>query len=182
MIDLESIKKTHYISLFVLIVIAGSLILLVQKTNEIRSATFETLHKTATSPVFVDYSNKPSATIGSTRVFLEVAQTSGQIQKGLSGRPSLGLQNGMLFVFPKPAIYKFWMPNMHFPLDMIWIHNGKVVDISENVPVAFDTANPIFYRPKVPAQYVIEVNAGFSSRHGITVGDVVVFKNISRKQ
>ena len=71
---------------------------------------------------------------------------------------------------------------MHFPLDMIWIHNGKVVDISENVPVAFDTANPIFYRPKVPAQYVIEVNAGFSSRHGITEGDVVVFKNISQKQ
>ena len=84
----------------------------------------------------------------------------------------------MLFVFQMPAIYRFWMPDMHFPLDMIWINNGKVVDISANVTTTFDAANPTFYTPKSPAKDVLEVNAGYSAAHGIEPGDSVTFENI----
>ena len=71
------------------------------------------------------------------------------------------------------------MPDMHFPIDMIWISSGKkVVGVSANVSNEFDPANPKFYKPPSPAQYVLEVNAGFASRLGIETGDRVTFTNI----
>lgn len=181
MIHIQPRQKTHYVSLCILVAIAGGLFLITQKINQIESDTSLLVLKTASMPIPKNFSNKPQAVIGNTRIFLEVAQTSAEIQKGLSGRSSLDQQNGMLFMFPKPALYRFWMPNMHFPLDMIWIRDGKVVDISANVSEVFDKEHPAFYTPKVPARYVLEVNAGFSSRHGIRIGDAVIFKNISKK-
>ncbi len=127
-------------------------------------------------------SNAPEVIIGYTHIFVELATNTVAVQKGLSGRTSLGDNNGMLFIFSKADIYHFWMPDMHFPLDMIWINNGKIVDISANVTNIFDPSAPVFYKPKVPAQYVLEVNANFSTNHGIHIGDAVQFKNIPIKK
>lgn len=115
----------------------------------------------------------PTVQIAATKIPVELATTGVAQQKGLSGRNSLDADSGMLFIFARPDTYRFWMPDMHFPLDMIWIQNGKVVDITENVSNQFDPANPRFYTPSSPAQYVLEVNAGFAKRHGIRVGDTV---------
>jgi uncharacterized membrane protein (UPF0127 family) len=84
----------------------------------------------------------------------------------------------MLFVFPKASIYSFWMPDMNFPIDILWINNGRVVDTDENMTNIFDPANPRYYSPSSPAQFVLEINAGFIRRNNIRIGDPVIFNNI----
>jgi uncharacterized membrane protein (UPF0127 family) len=125
-----------------------------------------------------NHASKPLVRINSVEIPVEVVRDEASRQKGLSGRPSLDAKSGMLFIFDKPAIYTFWMPGMNFPIDIIWINNGKVIDISANVPNNFDPNNPYFYAPSQPAQYVLEVNAGFSEKKNINIGDPVSLINI----
>jgi uncharacterized membrane protein (UPF0127 family) len=137
--------------------------------------------------------NLPTVTLNGALVQVELAVTSDAVKKGLSGRPSLAMDRGMLFVFPKPSLYRFWMLNMLFPIDIIWINENKVVSVNANVHPTFDAGiplrrsffgwllrrrRPIFYFPERPAQYVLEVNAGFAARHDIVPDNAVVFTNI----
>lgn len=117
----------------------------------------------------------PSVKVGNTRVFVELATSGAALQQGLSGRNSLAQDKGMLFVFQKPDIYRFWMPDMRFPIDIIWMNENKVIDIDENVSNEFNPDNPVFFTPSSPAQYALEVNAGFTRSHNINIGDAVVF-------
>lgn len=119
-----------------------------------------------------------SVTIGQTIIPVELATSTAALQKGLSGRISLDSQSGMLFIFAKPDKYRFWMPDMLFPLDIIWINDGKVVDISENVSNKFDPTDPNFYTPSQPVQYVLEVNAGFAASKRIQIGDTTILNGI----
>lgn len=120
----------------------------------------------------------PRVTLGETIVPVEVVSTSAAIKKGLSGRSSLNANSGMLFIFSKASRYQFWMPDMHFPIDIIWIEGGKVADISADVPTDFDPKNPVFFKPKVPVRYVLEVNAGFAEAHNIIIGTPVIFAEV----
>ncbi len=122
--------------------------------------------------------NKPYVKINSVEIPVEVAAGMMSRARGLSGRQSLDEKSGMLFVFSKPAIHSFWMPDMHFPIDIIWINDGKIVDISANVSNDFSLLNPRTYKPSQPAQYVLEVNAGFAEKENIKIGDEVSFFNI----
>jgi uncharacterized membrane protein (UPF0127 family) len=65
---------------------------------------------------------------------IELARTPEEQQKGLSNRASLPEDHGMLFLFDKPAPYGFWMKEMRFPLDIIFIKNKTVVTVDENLP------------------------------------------------
>ncbi len=114
--------------------------------------------------------------IGNLKIPVEIADSSQEWQRGLSGRKFLDWNRGMLFVFPSPGYYGFWMPNMHFPIDIIWIDSKKrIVDISENI---LPESYPQKFYPKLPSQYVLEVNAGFVRSNKIGVGDLVLFENI----
>ena len=93
--------------------------------------------------------------------------------KGLSGRGSLAPGAGMLFIFNTPSRYTFWMRDMKFPLDMIWINDGKVVDITKNAP-PLKLINFKVYSPVEPANMVLEVNAGQADQYGIKSGDQVL--------
>ncbi len=121
---------------------------------------------------------RPLVKINGVEIPVEIATSSADVQRGLSGRLSLDMKSGILFIFERASIYRFWMPDMHFPIDIIWINNGKVVDISKNVSNEFDAKNPRFYMPSRPAMYVLEVNAGFSDRENISIGDLVTLENI----
>src|SRR6266567_4005667 len=66
---------------------------------------------------------------------VEVATTSAQQQQGLSGRVSLPQNQGMLFIFTTAQRYPFWMKDMKFPLDMLFIHKNKLVTIFQNIPI-----------------------------------------------
>lgn len=124
--------------------------------------------------------NTPQATkkvkVGETIINVEVADTAELRAKGLGGRASMDSQSGMLFVFPETKKYQFWMKGLSFPLDFIWITNGRVTDILKNIPMPSagqsDQNLPV-YEPVVPVNQMVEVNAGFVDAHNIKVGDIV---------
>ncbi|MBI2096727.1 MAG: DUF192 domain-containing protein, partial [Candidatus Sungbacteria bacterium] len=96
----------------------------------------------------------------------------------LSGRDSLAYNHGMIFIFLQPGLYRFWMPDMHFPIDIIWIAGERVVGITGDISPEFDPDHPVFYTPPVPAQYALEVNAGFAAANNIKAGDKTIFNGI----
>jgi len=112
-----------------------------------------------------------TVTIGSKDFHVEIADTSAKRERGLSGRNSIG-SDGMLFVFDIPAIYRFYMPDMHFPLDIIWINNGAVVEVHQDVqpPKPGQDPKETTVTPTSAAQYVLEVPAGFINQYTIEVG------------
>ena len=104
-------------------------------------------------------------------VAADVASTPSQLSRGLSGRDSLSADRGMLFILGQDSTAAFWMKDMKFPIDIIWIHDDTVVDIDADVPVASGT--PPLYTPVSPVNYVVEVNAGFAETHHIAIGSSV---------
>lgn len=104
---------------------------------------------------------------------VDLATTPEAKTQGLSGRASLEDDKGMLFVFDRPAKYSFWMKDMHFPLDIIWIgEDMHVIYIKKN---ALPELYPETYGPNDNAKYVLEVNSGFSQKNNLKVGDSVEF-------
>lgn len=119
---------------------------------------------------------KSTAFLRDIPLLIELSQATKQWEKGLSGRTDLGELDGMLFVFPQYHIPIFWMKDMQFPIDMIWISGGKVVDISSSVPVETSDKLPT-YSPKIPVNMVLETRAGWAAENNITVGDQLVVSN-----
>ncbi|MBI4135890.1 DUF192 domain-containing protein [Candidatus Uhrbacteria bacterium] len=114
-----------------------------------------------------------SVRIGNTKILVDVAVTPEARAQGLSGRAELGENEGMLFPMGESQVYAFWMKDMRFPLDIIWIRDGRVADISENIPPPKSGEFPVSVRPREPINYVLEVNAGFVEKKGINIGDPV---------
>lgn len=114
-----------------------------------------------------------SMRVGDTTVQAEVARTAEQQHLGLGERDSLPADHGMLFVFPNPDRYQFWMKGMRFPLDFLWIgDDGTVREVTASAPAQPGVADdklPL-YRPQDAVRYVLEVNAGFAADHGVGAG------------
>lgn len=111
--------------------------------------------------------------IGGTDVRVVVADTPATRVQGLSGTDFLAEGEGMLFMFPEEAQYGFWMKDMNFSIDIIWLsREWVVVDMAENVsPESYPTS----FSPSKPALYVLEVPAGFAKSHNIAVGAEAAF-------
>ena len=93
--------------------------------------------------------------------------------KGLGGRQSICADCGMLFVFDKPDTHAFWMKDMQFALDLLWLRGGRVVFLEKNVPSSFGQT----MIPSEKADRVLELNAGTVDKLGIVLGDSVSIKN-----
>jgi uncharacterized membrane protein (UPF0127 family) len=120
--------------------------------------------------------NQKEISVGSAVFKADVADTDMSRMLGLSGRKNLGEDEGMLFIFPIPGVYTFWMKGMNFPLDFVWISNGSVIQVMENVPKPTSTLDFATYSPVAPVDRVLEINAGAVARTGIQVGDSVQVK------
>ncbi len=107
---------------------------------------------------------------GTATVRVMVARTADQLERGLSGTKELPEGEGMLFLFGTPGIHKFWMKDMNYPLDILWMADGTLVDISTDVPVPVPGETLPLYAPKVPIDAVLEVPAGFAAAHGLKLG------------
>lgn len=109
---------------------------------------------------------------------VDVVTSQKDQEKGLSGRNNLASDHGMLFVFNPPTRVSFWMKDMHFPLDLIFITNGKIVNIFQNVPFPKpntpDTSLPV-YTPDSAIDHVLEINAGSAKKYNIKIDDSVSY-------
>lgn len=110
--------------------------------------------------------------IGNINIQVDIADTPTLREQGLSGRQALSDDQGMYFMFDHSDFYQFWMKEMNFPIDIIWIgEHMSVVDITKSaLPLSF----PQTFVSSVPASYVLEVKAGFAERHGVKIGDQVL--------
>ncbi|MBI2612436.1 DUF192 domain-containing protein [Candidatus Kaiserbacteria bacterium] len=102
---------------------------------------------------------------------VEIADTSGERERGLSGKEGLAEDEGMLFVFEEDGRPAFWMKDMLFAIDILWISSdGAIVHIEENVaPETYPTA----FAPRNEARYVVELPAGYVAKYTVRPGDIV---------
>lgn len=134
----------------------------------------------------IDYVGKNGLNLGkqttvtvNNKVFsVKVAKTEEDRQIGLSKTNSLASSSGMLFIFDTPGLYTFWMKDMKFPIDILFINGNKITDIFENVPIPADASNLQTYVPTEPADKVLELPAGTVSSAQIKKGDSVTIKNL----
>jgi uncharacterized protein len=112
------------------------------------------------------------ATIAGRRFELEVAKTPQQQQIGLMYRTSLADNRGMLFVFESPQPTRFWMKNTLIPLDMIFLREGRVIEIAADVPPCKTTTCPT-YGTDTEIDKVLELRSGMTAQIGLKVGDRV---------
>lgn len=123
---------------------------------------------------FVDqlyFYDSKTLVIGEASVIVEIADTERKLIKGLSYRKNLDEDKGMWFVFEKDGLHGFWMKDTNFPLDMIWVNKHyEIVHIEKNV---HPNSYPKVFSSSVESRFVLEVNAGFSDRNNIKLGDLV---------
>jgi|TARA_B100001971_G_scaffold95687_1_gene88444 hypothetical protein len=113
-----------------------------------------------------------SVTINGKTIEIEIADEPDERSRGLMFRESLTKDTGMLFLFDREDFYSFWMMNVNFNLDLIWINsNGNVVHIERDVPSCF--MNCPTYAPKEAARYVLELNSGVANELDLLVGSFV---------
>jgi len=105
-------------------------------------------------------------------VAVEIADTPASQSRGLSNHPPLAENQGMLFIFPDRQTRTFWMKEMLFPLDIIWLDGNRIVKISANLPAEGVSPSKI-YSSDSPVNYVLEVNAGWADRAGVKIGELI---------
>ena len=103
----------------------------------------------------------------------EIVDTPEERERGLMFHRKLKEKEGMLFIFDSEGIYKFWMKNVFFPIDIIWIDSSlSIVYIKRNA-LPCTTVRCQIYTPSVNAKYVLEVMANFTEKYNIKVGEHV---------
>ena len=111
------------------------------------------------------------------RLEVELMLTNQHQERGLMYRKSLADDKGMLFVWSTPTVHTFWMHNTCIPLDMLFIDRENfIAGIVENAPTLNDEPRSV----DCAALYVLEVNAGWSRRHGVAPGQRVVIEGVAR--
>jgi len=107
---------------------------------------------------------------GMARFRVEIADTQESHNKGLMGRESLGLSQGMFFVFDRPRPAHFWMKDTLIPLDMIFIdESGQITTINHQAEPL--TTTTFFGGSAI--SFVLEINGGLAKKLGISRGDLV---------
>ena len=103
-----------------------------------------------------------------------VADTDDKRSKGLSGVENMFENQGMLFIFNYPSKQGFWMKEMMFPLDIIWLDsNNSVIHIEKKLQPCMSVLFCSVYSPSSDAKYVLETVSGFTDLHSVNEGDKI---------
>ena len=109
-------------------------------------------------------------------VLVEVADQLDEQILGLSFRESLEAGRWMLFVYDEKEEQLFWMKDMKFAIDIVWIDQGEIVGIEHRVPPPEDPgAIPTIYPSPRPVDMVLEVPAGYMEEQGIGIGTTISY-------
>lgn len=108
-------------------------------------------------------------------LLVQIARTPYHHKKGLGGRESLGKYDGMLFIFQFSGRVGIVMRDMEFPIDIVWLNKGEVVDIAPNVPIEPDVSEEELtrYYPRKNADLALELPGGWMESHDLRIGDVL---------
>ena len=120
-----------------------------------------------TAPYRVDAHLKTQART----IDVEVTKSPAELARGLSGRACISSDQAKLFEFNRPGYYQFWMKEMHFSIDMVWLDsNWRVVTVRSSV---LPKTYPQTFTSSRPAQYVLELTAGRAFQLGISEGSLL---------
>ena len=112
-----------------------------------------------------------TASGGDVVIYVEVATTPEQHQRGLMDRASMPADQGMVFDFGGETQTSFWMKDTLIPLSIAWFtHDGVIVDIQE-----MEAQSEALHTPRAPYWYALEANKGFFADHGVKPGDTVIW-------
>lgn len=120
----------------------------------------------------------PTAKIGRWEFKLIVARSEKERGVGLSKFDKLPKDFGMIFLFDRPGLYSFWMKDMKFPIDIIFIRGNKIVTIYPDLKPPKPNDNLPVLSPETPSDKVLEINAGLSKKYNFKNGDEVKISNL----
>lgn len=107
------------------------------------------------------------------RFHVEIANNAASRSQGLMYREKLEDDHGMVFIFPRETVLRFWMKNTLIPLDIIFLDKQfRIVNIAQGA-LPCEEVPCLRYSSQVPAKYVIEVNAGIADDIGLQLGDMI---------
>jgi uncharacterized membrane protein (UPF0127 family) len=118
-----------------------------------------------------------NVTVNGVVLVADISANNEQMTKGLSVKDALAENEAMLFVFGNEGEHTFWMKNMKFPIDIIWIDGNKtVVHIEHNLqPCGYGLLCPT-YEPGQDSLFVLETVGGFAEKHDVVQGTQVQFE------
>jgi uncharacterized protein len=118
---------------------------------------------------------KVNISINNYTLLVDLSITFEQIILGLSNKNSIKENEGMLFVLNPSSRRGFWMKDMKFPIDIIWLNENKeIVNIKKSLEPCV-TNCPVYY-PDRESKYVLETVAGFADKQNLKVGDTIFFE------
>lgn len=109
------------------------------------------------------------------RISVELARTAQEQAKGLGERDALAWNHGMYFEYSTPGFYAFWMKDMRFSIDIVWLRDGRIVGFETSIPFEKGGNGPTV-RPRELVDAVLEVPAGYATASGWGIGDRVRFE------
>lgn len=96
----------------------------------------------------------------------QVAATPEQRSIGLMWRQDMPTNEGMLFVFERPAPQCFWMKNTLLPLTAAFVEDdGTITNLADMKPQTTDS-----HCSTKPVRFVLEMHQGWFAKRGITAG------------
>ena len=112
-----------------------------------------------------------------TKIRAEMAIDEVDLRRGLQYRDSLAEDAGMLFVYGKPGFYRYWMHEVKFPIDILWLdQNHRIVQLIHKVPPCAGPAEtcPV-YGGDFSSIFVLELNSGTALKHNLKPGMTLEF-------
>lgn len=104
---------------------------------------------------------------------VKIADNEKERQIGLSKTTKIVENQGMLFIFDNADYHSFWMKDMKFPIDIIFIKGDKVVTVIENAKPGVKEEDLEIYQPEEASDKVLEVSAGTAKKYNIKKGTLI---------
>lgn len=122
---------------------------------------------------FVMSKQTKQVTVNDKSFNVKIAKTEKDRQIGLSKTDKITENQGMLFIFEKADYHSFWMKDMEFPIDIIYIKDNKVTTVIENAIPGDREENLEIYQPDEASDKVLEVSAGSAKKYNIKKGTLI---------
>ncbi|MGK5095088.1 DUF192 domain-containing protein [Deltaproteobacteria bacterium TL4] len=107
---------------------------------------------------------------------VDIADTQEKRTLGLGFRSHLPQGRGMLFIFEQRELHGFWMKNMSFPIDIIWLDNYRIIHIEPNIQPSPEGEPLPTFKPDKLSNFVLEIGAGEAKRMGLEVGQKLKYQ------